>query len=59
MITNPDWHKTKVKLYFHQFSLECIEEIAVCMEGIDIEKIDCDTNTSKREFCKQCFGQYL
>jgi len=43
MITNPDWHKTKVKPYFHQLSLGCIEEIAVFMEGIDIEKMDCDT----------------
>ncbi len=43
MLTNPDWHKTKVKPYFHQISLDCIEEIAVCIEGIDIEAIDCDT----------------
>ncbi len=27
MITNPDWLKTKVKPYFHQISLECIEEM--------------------------------
>ncbi len=43
MITNPDWLKPKVKPYFHQISLECIEEIAVCMEGNDTEKMDCDT----------------
>ena len=43
MIVNPDWQKPKVKPYFHQISLECIEEIAVCMEGIDTEKIDCNT----------------
>ncbi len=43
MITNPEWLKPKEKSYFHQISLECIEEIAVCMEGIDIEEIDCDT----------------
>ncbi len=43
MILNPDWLKPKEKPYFHQISLDCIEEIAVCMEGIDIEEIDCDT----------------
>ncbi len=43
MISNPDWLKHKVKPYFHQISLECIEEIAVFMESIDTEKIDCDT----------------
>ncbi len=43
MILNPDWLKPKVKPYFHQISLECIEEIAVCMEGNDTEKMDCDT----------------
>ncbi len=31
MINNPDWLKAKIKPYFHQISLECIEEI------------DCDT----------------
>ncbi len=43
MITNPDWLKPKVKPYFHQISLECIEEIAAYMEGNDTEKMDCDT----------------
>ncbi len=43
MINNPDWLKPKEKQYSHQISLDCIEEIAVCMEGIDIEEIDCDT----------------
>ncbi len=43
MILNPDWLKPKGKPYFHQISLDCIEEIAVCMEGIDIDEIDCDT----------------
>ena len=31
MINNPDWLKAEIKPYFHQISLECIEEI------------DCDT----------------
>ena len=43
MINNPDWLNPKVKPYFHQISLECIEEIAVFMESNDIEKMDCDT----------------
>ncbi len=43
MITNPDWHKTKVKPYFHQISLVCIEEIAAYIEDNDIEEMDCDT----------------
>jgi len=37
MITNPDWLKPKEKPYFHQISLDCIEKLVECMEGIDIE----------------------
>ncbi len=43
MITNPNWLKAKVKPYFHQISLECIEEIAAYIEDNDIEVMDCDT----------------
>ena len=43
MITNPDWLKTKEKPYFHQISLECIEEIAAYIEDNDTEEMDCDT----------------
>ena len=43
MINNPDWQKPKEKPYFHQISLECIEEIAEYIEDNDIEEIDCDT----------------
>ncbi len=43
MINNPDWLKTKIKPYFHQISLECIEEVAEYIESNDIEKVDCDT----------------
>ena len=43
MIVNPDWLKPKEKPYFHQISLDCIEKLVECMEGIDIEEMDCDT----------------
>ncbi len=43
MINNPEWHNTKVKPYFHQISLGCIEEIVEYMESNDIEAMDCDT----------------
>ena len=43
MINNPDWQKPKIKPYLHQLSLECIEEIAVFMEGITTDEMDCDT----------------
>ncbi len=42
MITNPDWHKIKVKPYFHQISLGCIEKLVECMESMDIDEMDCD-----------------
>jgi len=35
--------KTKLKPYFHQISIDCIEKLVECMEGIDIEEMDCDT----------------
>ena len=46
MITNPNWlkHKEpKEKPYFHQISLNCIEELVEYMESNDIEEMDCDT----------------
>jgi hypothetical protein len=43
MINNPDWLKTKVKPYFHQISLDCIEEIAAYMKDNETEEMDCDT----------------
>ncbi len=43
MINNPDWLKAKIKPYFHQISLDCIEEIAAYIEDNDIEEMDCDT----------------
>ncbi len=43
MIVNPEWLKPKEKPYFHQISLDCIEKLVECMEGIYIEEMDCDT----------------
>ena len=43
MINNPDWQNPNIKPYLHQFSPECIEEIAVFMEGITTGEGDCDT----------------
>ncbi len=56
MITNPDWHKTKVKPYFHQISLDCIEELVEYMESNDIEEIDCDTCFKMQEILSDEFG---
>ena len=49
MITNPDWLKAKIKPYFHQLSLDCIEKLVECMKGIDIEEMDCDTCLKMQE----------
>ena len=43
MINSPDWQKPKIKPYYHKISPECIEEIAVFMEGINADEINCDT----------------
>ena len=43
MIVNSDWLNAKVKPYFHQISLDCIEKIAVFMDSIDTVEMDCDT----------------
>ena len=43
MINNPDWRKTKVKPYFHQISLDCIQKLVECIEDIDTDEMDCDT----------------
>ncbi len=49
MIVNPDWLKPKEKPYFHQISLDFIEKLVECMEGIDIEEMDCDTCLKTQE----------
>ncbi|MCP4264058.1 MAG: hypothetical protein GY777_00525 [Candidatus Brocadiaceae bacterium] len=43
MINNPNWRQAKIKPYLHQLSPECIEEIAVFMEGVDTDDMDCNT----------------
>ncbi len=44
MITSPDWLNPKEKQSFHQFSLDCIKEIAARVStSINIEDIDYDT----------------
>ncbi len=43
MINNPNWHKTKVKPYFRQISLDCIEKLVEYIESNNIVKMDCDT----------------
>ncbi len=43
MILNPEWLKPKEKPYFHQISMDCLEKLVDCMEGIDIEDMDCVT----------------
>ena len=43
MIVSSDWLEPKLKPYFHQISLDCIEKFVECMESIDIEDMDCDT----------------
>jgi hypothetical protein len=39
MINPPDWQNPKVKPYFHQISLERLEEIAAYIEDNDIEEM--------------------
>ncbi len=49
MIINPDWTGPGEKPYFHQISLDCIERLVECMEGVDIEEMDCDTCLKMQE----------
>ena len=44
MIIDPEWQKPKVKPYFHQILLDCIEKLVECMESLDIEEMDCGTS---------------
>ncbi len=49
MIDNPDWLKPEERAYFHQISQDCIEKLTECMEGTDIEDMDCDTCLKMQE----------
>ena len=48
------WGKTA--LHVHQISLECIEEIAVFMESIDTEEMDCDSCLIMQEILSDEIG---
>ena len=43
MITNPEWHKPKVKPYHHQISLYCLEKLVNCIEQFNKVEIDADS----------------
>ncbi len=43
MINNPNWQDSEIKPYLHKLSLECIEEIAIFIEGVNTDEMDCDT----------------
>ena len=49
MIDNPDWIQPEERAYFHQISQDCIRKLVECMEGIDIEDMDCDTCIKMQE----------
>ncbi len=49
MINNPAWHKPKEKSYLHQISLDCIEKLAECIDGIEIEGMDCEICSRMQE----------
>ncbi len=40
MISNPNWHKPKIKPYLHQISLDCLSKLVECMESCEIGEID-------------------
>ncbi|MFQ5685705.1 MAG: hypothetical protein ACE5GV_03505 [Candidatus Scalindua sp.] len=42
MIDNPNWNQPEGSAYFHQISQDCIRKLVECLEGIDIENMDCD-----------------
>ncbi len=52
MINNPDWLKPEGSAYFHQISQDCIGKLVECMEGIDIEDMDCDTCLKMQEISR-------
>ncbi len=53
MIINPDWLKPEENPYFHQISIDCIEKLVECIEGIDIEEMDCDICLKMQEILRE------
>jgi hypothetical protein len=49
MISNPNWQKPEFRPNMHQISFECMERLVDCMEGVDIEDMDCDTCLKMQE----------
>ncbi len=43
MISNPEWHKPKIKPYLHQISLDCLKKLVKCIEIFNKGEIDADT----------------
>ncbi len=54
MITNPDWHKPKVKPYLHQISLDCIEKIVECQEKFNKGEIDANACCELEKQTQEC-----
>jgi hypothetical protein len=54
MIVNPEWLKPKAP-FPSSISLDCIEKLVKCMEGIDIEEMDCDTCLKMQEILSDEF----
>ncbi len=44
MILNPEWLKPKERPYFHQISLDCLENLVDCIGRVDKGEIDADTS---------------
>ncbi len=44
MIVNPEWQKPKIKLYFHQISMNCLEKLVDCIGRFNNGEIDADTS---------------
>ncbi len=55
-MNNPDRNKVKIKPYLHKLSPECIEEIAVFIEGITTDEMDCDTRLIIQEILNDEIG---
>ncbi len=44
MILNPEWLKHKEKPYFHQISLDCLENLVECIGRFNKGEIDADAS---------------